>query len=229
MKVVIVAGGRGTRLRPLTNDRPKPMVEVAGKPIIEWEITWLKSYGIKSFLVLGSYMLNVLQDYVGDGSKWGVNVEYFDEGEPRGTGGALYGAKDLLKNDDDFFMVNGDTITDFDIRKAKRGEYLATIVISPLRSPYGIVDLDGEKITKFEEKPLIEGYWINAGMFYMKKEIFNYLPKKGDISFETWPKIAAEGKLGSVKSTAYLKMIDALKDVDETNADIEKGVFKPLQ
>ena len=228
MKAVIFAGGRGTRLRPLTNDRPKPMVEVAGKPIIEWQITWLRHYGIKELLMLGSHMLNVMHDYVGDGSKWGASVEYIDEGSPKGTAGALYGAKDMLKNDDGFFLINGDLLTDFDPKKAIKHEYLTTITLFPFRSPYGIVHLDGSSITKFEEKPLIQGHWINSGIVYTKQGIFNYLPKKGDISIETFPRLAAEGKLGGVKDTAYNKMIDAIKDVDEATADIEKGIFKPL-
>ena len=226
MKAVIVAGGKGTRLRPLTNDRPKPMVEVAGKPIVEWQIAWMKGCGIRSFLIIGSHMFKVLQEYVGDGSRWGVNVEYLNEGPPLGTGGALYAAKELLKNETDFFMVNGDTITNFDIRKAEREEYLATIVLFPFRSPYGIVHLEGDRIVKFDEKPLIEGYWVNGGIYYMKKEIFDYLPKKGDVSFDTFPKVAADGKLGSVKADTYVKFIDALKDVDEANADVESGILK---
>ena len=226
MKAVIFAGGKGTRLRRLTNEIPKSMVKVGGKPIIEWIMVWLKSYGIKSFLITGSHKINVMQDDVGNGSKWGISIECIDEGPPLETGGALNYAKEHLKEENDFFVVNGDTITNFDIMQLKRPEYIATIALFPFRSPYGIVKTKGEKVESFEEKPLVEGYWINGGVYYAKKEIFEYLPQKGDISKITFPKLANEGKLGGIKINTSARFIDALKDLDEANDDFNKGVLK---
>ena len=89
MKAVILAGGYGKRLRPLTEERPKPLVEVGGKPIIEWQVNWLKSMGVDSFIVLAGYLKEKVMDHLGAGSKWGVKMAYLIEEEPLGTGGAL--------------------------------------------------------------------------------------------------------------------------------------------
>ncbi len=225
MKAVIFAGGQGTRLRPITNQRPKPMVEVGGRPIAEWQINWLKHHGVKSFLFLGGYLFDVLEDYVGDGRRWGVHVEYVREEEPLGSGGALYNARDILKGEEEFFVLNGDIITDFDITLLRKPNYVATMALFPFRSPYGIVNVEGEKVLSFEEKPVLKDYWINSGVYYATKDIFEYLPRpKGDISFDTFPKLAAAGKLGGHRYLElYFRMIDSMKDLDEANKDVASG------
>ena len=227
MKAVIFAGGRGTRLRPLTNDRPKPMVEVGGKPIIEWQINWLKKHGVSRFLILGGYLINVISDYLGDGSRLGVSVECVDEGTPIGSAGALANARGLLKDDDEFFAVNGDTITNTNVARLAKQEYVATIALFPFRSPYGIVSVKDEVIEGFEEKPMIRDHWINGGLYHIRKDIFDYLPKKGDLAIDVFPKLASGRKLGGIKfPEVYVKMIDAMKDIEEANSDFASGILK---
>ena len=228
VKAVIFAGGKGTRLRPITNERPKPMVEVAGKPIAEWQIEWLKRRGINSFLFLGGYLFNVLKDYLGDGSRWGVKIDYLAEDTPLGSGGALFNAYKSLAGEDGFLVINGDLLADFDISKLIRSDYVATIALFPFKSPYGIVNTDGERITSFQEKPLLKDYWVNAGVVYATSGIFDYLPHpKGDLSGDAFTKLAAAGKLGGVKfPDLYFKMIDSIKDLEEANDEVAKGMFK---
>ncbi|HYZ59611.1 MAG TPA: nucleotidyltransferase family protein, partial [Nitrososphaeraceae archaeon] len=116
MKAVILAGGLGKRLGPLTDERPKPMIEVLDQPIIEWQIKWFKKFGIGEIVICVGYLKEHIIDYIGSGSRFGVKVGYAVEEEPLGTGGALKNAQSLLggAKNDGFFMVNGDILTDLD-------------------------------------------------------------------------------------------------------------------
>ena len=110
---IILAGGKGERLRPYTNDRPKVMVEVAGKPILAWQIEWLKAHGITKFILTVSYMHEVVQEYFGDGSKFGIEVDYSIEETPLGRGGGIKKAfqSPLIAGEDNVVVCNGDIIT----------------------------------------------------------------------------------------------------------------------
>jgi len=110
LKAAILAGGLGKRLRPLTDDRPKPMIKVSGTPILGWQIAWLASHAISDIVLCTGYMRESIINYVGNGSKFGVRVGYVTEDEPLGTGGALKNAESLLRNEESFFVLNGDLI-----------------------------------------------------------------------------------------------------------------------
>lgn len=231
MKAVIIAGGLGKRLRPLTEDRPKPLVEVAGRPIIEWQIEWLKRHGVSSFIVLAGYHREKLMEFLGSGSKFGVRVAYVVEDEPLGTGGAIKNAESVIGMET-FIAVNGDVVTNIPVRELvnyldSSQSAVAAIALVPLRSPYGIVEVDESgRVTSFKEKPILEEYLINAGVYVMRSEIFSYLPPKGDIERDTFPKLAAEGKLiGKVFRGFYWRSIDTVKDVEEAGRELsEEGL-----
>ena len=141
MKAVILAGGFGKRLKPLTDERPKPMIEVLNVPIIEWQVRWLRKFGVKDFVLCVGYMREQISDHIGDGSRFGARVEYSVEEDPLGTGGALKNARDFLASHDSFFMLNGDVLTDLDPNRLQAaGSH--TIALVPLRSPFGVVALD---------------------------------------------------------------------------------------
>ncbi len=221
MLAVILAGGYGKRLRPITNTIPKNLIEINGEPIIVHQIRWLKNQGIKRFLLLTGYLSHILEDYLKDGSKYGVSIVYSREHEPLGTGGAVRNAYRYLVNEDIFLLVNGDIITNLSIYplvEAIRGDESIYGVISvvPLPSPYGIVDFDENGyIRRFREKPLLEDKWINAGVYLFRREILEYLPEKGDIEKTTLPKVAEMGKLKVVKYMGVLwRSIDSFKDIE---------------
>ncbi|MBW9140452.1 MAG: nucleotidyltransferase family protein, partial [Candidatus Aramenus sp.] len=158
MKAIILAGGFGKRLRPLTDDKPKPMVEIAGRPIIEWQVIWLKSLGIRTFVVSEGYKKETLINWLTDNEeRLGVRFIHVVENEPLGTGGAVKKAMEVI--DDDFVVVNGDIITNIDVRKLNVDECVATISLVPLRSPYGVVQTNDGKIVKFVEKPVLKVFW----------------------------------------------------------------------
>lgn len=226
MKAVILAGGYGKRLKPLTDVIPKSLIEIAGKTLIEWQISWLKRQGIKDFVILIGYLGEKIKEQLGDGSKFNVNIEYSVEVVPLGTGGALMNAYDVLKDENEFIMVNGDIITNLDINRLLgiSEEYVGAIALVPLPSPFGIVlfDEDG-RITQFIEKPTIKDYWINAGVYLLRNKIFDYLPEKGDIERTAFPRLAEEKRLMSIRYYDVIwKSIDSHKDLEETNMLLNK-------
>jgi NDP-sugar pyrophosphorylase family protein len=228
MKAVILAGGFGKRLRPLTDERPKPLIEIAGKPIIEWQIKWLKKFGVKSVFVLAGYKKEVLIDWVAKNQdKLGIPIAILTEDQPLGTGGAIKRLNGFISNGEKFFVLNGDILTNLDLSKLGDDKAVAVISLVPLRSPFGIVKVDSEgNIIQFVEKPVLKDFWINAGIYSMNSEIFEYLPEKGDIEKETFPLLAKKGLLkGITFDDVYWRSIDTLKDYEEANAEITE-VFK---
>lgn len=228
MKAVILAGGFGKRLRPLTDERPKPLIEIAGKPIIEWQIKWLKKFGVTSVFVLAGYKKEVLIDWVAKNQdKLGIPIAILTEDQPLGTGGAIKRLNGFISNGERFFVLNGDILTNLDLFKLEDDKAVAVISLVPLRSPFGIVKVERDGIiTQFVEKPILKDYWINAGVYSMSSEIFEYLPEKGDIEKETFPLLAQKGLLkGITFDNVYWRSIDTLKDYEEANAEITE-VFK---
>jgi len=227
MKAVILAGGLGKRLRPLTEDKPKVLVEVCGKPIIEWQIEWLKGYGITEFIILAGYSKEKLIEHLGSGRRFGVKISYVVEEEPLGTGGAIKNGEHILSREDVFIVVNGDIITNLDpliMVKALKNDPKAVgcIALTPMRSPYGIVRTENGYIASFLEKPVLEDYMINAGVYALRPTIFEYLPEKGDIEVVTFPRLARERRLlGHVYRDIMWKSIDTVKDIEETSQLIE--------
>ena len=224
MKAVILAGGHGKRLKPLTDNLPKPMIELAGKPIIDWQIEWLKDFGIRSFVMLVGYKKERIIEHV-DGIKkdLGIEVEYSAESKPLGTGGALLLARPYL-GEDDFLMVNGDVITNIDLMQMRTDACVAAMALVHLKSPFGIVKMSGSSIIDFEEKPILKEHMINAGVYLMKKGIFQYLPKEGDIEKTAFVELARARMLGGIRfDDVYWKSIDSMKDIDEASDDLRQG------
>ncbi len=228
MQAIILAGGKGERLRPYTQDRPKPMVEILGIPILGYQIQWLRVHGITDIIVACGYRHEVIQDYFGDGTKWGVRIRYSIEEEPLGRGGALKQAMSLLEGDV-CVATNGDVITNVRIRSVltqhRESKNLATIVLTPFVSPYGIVEVTEEnKIVAFHEKPELP-YWINTGIYVLNREIRDLLPDVGDHETTTFPRLAEEGRLGGFRSRAYWRGVDTMKDLAEATKDLEERLL----
>ncbi len=229
MKAAIIAGGFGKRLKPLTQDRPKPLVPVAGKAIIEWQIEWLKKYGVDTIVVLAGYQREKMIEFLGSGTKYGIKIVYTIEDEPLGTAGAIKNAEPILRTEP-FLALNGDIITNIPLDKLMKviegKNAVVAMALVPLRSPYGIVEVDETgKIVRFVEKPILQQHLINAGVYYMRPEIFDYLPEKGDIERTTFPQLAKEGKLyAGIFRDVYWRSIDTMKDVEEASRELANGL-----
>lgn len=223
MKAVILAGGYGKRLRPLTDSVPKALIQVAGKAIVERQINWLKSYGVNEIIMCIGYLKEKIIENISSGHKFNVSVGYVVEDEPLGTAGALRNAEHLLKAEKSFIVVNGDVLTNINplTLAEKLNEYIGAVAVVQLPSPYGIVkyDLNKYRILEFREKPIIEEYWINAGVYAFSSEIFGYLPLRGELEFVTFPELASRGLLCAVPfKGVYWKSIDSQKDLEEADA-----------
>lgn len=158
MKAVIMAGGQGSRLRPLTCNKPKPMVPVLNKPVMEYAIELLRKHGITEIAVTLQYLPDKIKEYFGDGSRYGVQLHYFEETIPLGTAGSVRNAAEFL--DETFLVISGDGITDYDLTKAvayhKEKKGIVTLVLAKVANPleYGVVMCDDSgKIIRFLEKP----------------------------------------------------------------------------
>ncbi|GBC69510.1 UTP--glucose-1-phosphate uridylyltransferase [archaeon HR01] len=220
MKAVILSGGYGKRLRPLTNTVPKPLLEVGGRPIIEWQIEWLKSYGIKEFVICAGYLKEKILEAVGGGNRLGVKLGYAVEDEPLGTGGALKNAKHLLSLEKMFLVVNGDILTNLNpLKMVERiNGKMAVMAVTPLQSPYGVVDFDRQSLVvkRFREKPKLADYYVNAGVYLFTSEIFDYLPSVGDMEKQTFPHLAEkELILAEPYEDIQWISIDSHKDLEE--------------
>lgn len=231
MKAVVLAGGYGKRLRPYTEKVPKHLLEVAGKPLIVWQFEWLKKHGITDIIICAGYLKEKTLEVIGSGQKYGVNVGYAVEDEPLGTGGALLNTSHLLDNEEKFIVVNGDILTDLNpltVAEALHDDLVGCIALVPLQSPFGVIDfnINSYSITKFREKPIIEGYWINAGVYAFNAKVFKWLPKKGQIEEDTFPKLAFKGLLRAVPfKGCFWKSIDSHKDLEEVSKILKQAVL----
>ncbi len=219
MYALVLAGGKGERLRPLTADRPKPMVPIDGKPVLEYHLEWLRREGVTDVVLLCGYLHHAVSSYFGDGSRWGLAIRYSIEESPLGRGGALKrGFRQVPASEPFVIATNGDNITDQPlaplIRAHQRSKAVATLMLSPLVSPYGIARLRGGRITGFEEKPRLP-YWFNAGVYVLSRRFFDGLPDVGDHEVTLFPELAARGELRGYRSTAYWKGVDTVKDLRE--------------
>lgn len=225
---VILAGGRGTRLFPLTADRPKALVPLADRPLISWIILWLKKNGIKKIVLSTDYKKEVLMDYLGDGKRLGVNIIYNDHSGARDTGDAFKSVFANIKLPQTFLAMNGDQITDLPIKSLishhRASRHLATIVAVPTRIPYGIIEHDeNHNIKNFTEKPLLENLLMNTGIYVFNKNISKHLPKRGPIEKTTFKKLAKEGKLKVYVHRGLFTTVNSHRDLEESERILKES------
>ncbi|MEM1666006.1 MAG: nucleotidyltransferase family protein [Nitrososphaerota archaeon] len=231
MKAVILAGGYGKRLRPLTENVPKPLLNVLGKPILCWQFEWLKAHGISDIIICAGHLKEKIMEDIGSGQKFGVRVGYVVEDEPLGTGGALNNTIQFLSKEEAFIVVNGDVLTNLnpiELIKILRDDVVGAIAVIPLPSPYGVVSFNNTtlRINEFKEKPRLSDYWINAGVYAFTPKVFNYLPQQGDLEKTTFPELASRGLLKAVPfNECEWISIDTHKDLEEATKIVKSLNF----
>ncbi|MCL7747194.1 sugar phosphate nucleotidyltransferase [Halalkalibacter alkaliphilus] len=239
MKGVIMAGGKGTRLRPLTCNVPKPMVPLIQKPVMQYSIELLKKYGITEIAVTVQYLSDVIQDYFGDGSEFGVKLHYFEETTPLGTAGSVKQAEEFL--DEPFVVVSGDALTDFNLQSGidfhEKNESLVTIFMKQVECPleFGVIMTDEQdKIVRFLEKPSWSEVFsdtVNTGIYIMNPEIFSYIKEDAvvDFSKDVFPKLLADqSPLYGYSAEGYWSDIGNLKQYRQAQSDILNGDLDAL-
>ncbi|MDE1852984.1 MAG: nucleotidyltransferase family protein [Thaumarchaeota archaeon] len=216
------------RLRPLTDDKPKALIPVNGRPISEYQIEWLvKQGGVDAVTFACGYKWERLKDHFG--SKYeGVPIDYSVEEEPLGTGGGIKKALSKYPSDDLLVITNGDIITDLPLKRMIESHRLgggisASMLVVPYRSRFGVVKIDKLRMIRdFDEKPAFPDVWINGGIYILdSKRILKALPDKGDIERETFPKLVTHGDLLSYPYYGEWNFVDSLKDLSELEQTIQ--------
>lgn len=238
MQAVIMAGGFGTRLKPLTNNAPKPMIHVANKPMMEHVVNLLKIHGIVDLIVLLYVQPEVIKNYFKDGAGFGVNIEYVLAEEDYGTAGAVKNVEKIINDgkDDDFLVISADIITDVNLKKpidfhiGKKSD--ATIVLARVENPlpYGIVITDSEgRVTKFLEKPTWSEVFsdtVNTGIYILHKNVLKLIPEKSEFDFskDLFPLLLKENKnlFGHICS-CYWRDVGTLSEYRQSHLDIIAG------
>jgi mannose-1-phosphate guanylyltransferase / phosphomannomutase len=236
MKVLIQAGGKGTRLQSITGNLPKPMVRIGSKPILEWQIASLVSSGLTDITIVVAPTQNVIQEYFGDGSKFGATIHYLVEKEPLGTGGILCEAKDLLN--DDFVLLFGDLMLDVDWQRmvSFHEEHKAAITTfahpnsHPFDSDLLIADKD-DRVTSLDSKHNVRNYYYenltNAGIYIVSKTVLESIEGHGSKDFEKdilVPQIA-KGNVWAYRSSEYVKDCGTPDRYEAVNRDCASGII----
>lgn len=209
-QAVILASGEGVNMRPFTYEIPKPLIPVNGRPLLEYTIDLLREHEIANIIITISHLGEKIREHFGDGSKFGVSIEYVEEKTPSGTGGALLAARDSL-NDAPFLMLYGDVLLNLDVTEFLQGHQnlkaaVGTIALTSVADPsaYGAVKLRGTRVVEFSEKPTIGSdvsRLVFAGAAAFNQAVFDFLPRKKPgkekLSLEQhiFPELIAQGRL----------------------------------
>ncbi|MBF6058664.1 nucleotidyltransferase family protein [Thiomicrorhabdus heinhorstiae] len=232
--VVLMLGGLGTRLRPLTEDTPKPLLEIGGKPILETILERFSEQGFNHFYFCINYLGDQIKDYFGNGENWGVHIEYIREEQRLGTAGAL----SLINRqvDEDLIVMNGDLLTKVDfvslLKMHRQHSNDVTVCVREYTQqiPYGVVEVDNESVQKIVEKPVYR-YFLNAGIYVLTPSLLSMIPYN---QFYDMPTLLDEllakdsGKVGAFPITEYWKDIGHFPDFEQAQVDYELH-FTPLK
>lgn len=245
MKVVIMAGGRGTRISSIAQDIPKPMIKIEGKPVLEHELECLRNQGFTDIIITVSHLGNVIMDYFGDGHKispvtgesFGVNIEYYFEKEPLGNAGALFKIKDKLT--EDFLLLNADAIFEIDFNRFveyhKSKNALVTLFTHPNNHPYdsGLIFADEEGVVqqwlaKEDDRPKFYRNRVNAGLHIVSPKILeqDIATDKIDLDRQLLKPLSGTGKMYVYDSPEYVKDMGTPDRYEHVCSDYKKGIIK---
>jgi mannose-1-phosphate guanylyltransferase len=238
MQAVILVGGEGTRLRPLTSTVPKPVVPLVDRPFISFMLDWLVRHGIDDVIMSCGFLATSVRNVLGDGSGIGVRLRFVEEPDPRGTAGALKYAESML--DERFLMLNGDVLTDIDlsaqIAQHEASGASATLALVPVADPsaYGLVHLnDDRSVRDFVEKPspdAIDTNLISAGAYVLERSILELVPVDRNVSIEreVWPRLIGNGLFGFPSESYWLDIGTPDRYLQGTFDIIEGNVQTPV-
>jgi len=226
-KAIILAGGLGTRLKPLTDTIPKSMIDVQGKPLLGHIIELFKKFGVTEIYLSVGHMKEQIMEYFGNGGNFGVTINYITEDEPLGTAGPV--KKGAAGWSEDFFVSNGDELKDFNLEEMyelhKRNKAWVTIALTEVEDPsaYGVVRMDGEKIVEFVSKPKKEeapSRLINSGLYIFNPAVLGHIPDGFVMSEkDVFPKLAKEGHVFGWKATGQWFPTDTLEKYERAKKE----------
>ena len=217
---VVLSGGEGIRLRPITTDLPKGLVKVGGKPLLQWVLEWLKANGITNIVIGVAYLKDRIIEYFGDGSRFGVDITYSVHTVEGGTGEGFQLAISRYVDEDTFFALNGDQITNIKLtsmlaKHVKTGP-IATIAVVHPRLPFGLVEVDKQDNCRgFLEKPVLSDRFISTGVYTFERKITKYLPTRGDIERSTFPSLCRLHRLSVYRHPGSFITVNSLRELEE--------------
>jgi len=224
MKALILAGGRGKRLRPLTDKIPKSLIPINKKPLIQYTIKYLKKFGINEIIICSGYKSKQIQNFLKKKKNFGCKIEYSVEKNPLGTAGAI---RNAIKNlsDESFLVINGDIITNIDLKKILKKPN--TIAANELKTKFGTMEIKNNRILKFNEKTDVQNVWMNPGLYHLSTGILKILPRTGSLEAEIFPKLAKNKSLHTVKFKNVLwHSIDSFKDIELSSQEINSKKYQ---
>jgi NDP-sugar pyrophosphorylase family protein len=229
---VILVGGAGLRMRPFTEDMPKCMVPLKGKPLIHWTISWLKSQGFKHMVLGVAYHKEVVINYLRENSQ-GLKIDFSEHSVEGETGEGFRLAISRFVKDDDFLAMNGDEITSLDLERLEelhfKSKPIATVAVASMRSPFGILELEGDDIVSFKEKPLVENMFVSIGVYIFNRKILDYIPENGSIEKTVFPLLAKKRELKACKLKPHELWLTINSVKDLSVAEKEFAVLRSLQ
>ena len=226
---VVLVGGSGLRMRPLTEDMPKCMIPLRGKPLIYWTLTWLRDYGLEHVVLGVSYRKEAVINYVKE-NPLGVKVDFSEHTQEGETGEGFRLAIKRHVTDENFLAMNGDELTNLNLKKfedfhlSQKG--VATIAVSPMHSPFAVLDITGNDIVGFREKPFLEDKLVSAGIYVFNRAISDYLPQAGSMERLTFPILAEKRLLKAYRLSGNERWltVNSIKDLS-----VAEGEFMSIR
>ena len=226
---MILSGGEGVRLRPITHDLPKGLVKVGGKPLLEWVVEWLRQDKVTDLVMGVAYLKEKIMTHFGNGERFGVNIRYSVHTVEGGTSEGFRLAISRFVESPTFFALNGDQITNLSLRHLdnahKKTGSLASIAVVHPRLPFGLVEIDKRGLCKgFVEKPVLRDVFCSMGIYEFDRNVLKYLPTKGDVERTTFPRLALMNKLKALKHTGSFITVNSLRELEEADESLKRKV-----
>jgi NDP-sugar pyrophosphorylase family protein len=226
-KAIVLAGGRGLRLSPFTDNLPKALIRIRSKPLLEWIVQWLARNDVRDLVLGVAYEKEKIMNHFGDGSSLGVRIRYSTHSVEGGTAEGFRRAIDRYVDDETFLAMNGDELTNLDVKELHelhaRSGALATIAVTQLKSPFGVARLDSnDRVVSFEEKARIPGTYVSVGIYVFQRGILEFIPVSGDLERTTFPALVRMNKLQAYRHDGFWATVNNLKELQEAEENIER-------
>lgn len=229
MHVVVLCGGKGTRLSEMTKEIPKPLIEVGNQPILHHIMDRYAKFGHKEFILCLGYKGEMIREYFKNNKEW--KIKFLDTGLESNKAERLNQTKDLIK-EENFFLTYGDDVSDVNIASLlnfhKKNNKIVTLTAVQMESPFGILEFnENHEVISFKEKPKLSNY-MNGGFYVMKKEIFSFLKKKHDLEKDVLKELAEKRQVAAFLHNGFWKSMNTLRDVIDLNEMWESSQLKAM-
>jgi len=202
------------------------MVSVAGKPLLHWILQWLRHNGIYNVVVGVAYRKEKVMEHFGDGKDLGVSIKYSVHSVQGGTAEGFRLAIHRHVTDDLFLAMNGDELVDINVKEFashhEKNGGIATIAVVPLRSPYGVVQIEGDEVVGFEEKPILTSHFVSVGTYMFSRQILDYLPPEGDVERVVFPNLCTLRKLKAYVHNGFWATVNTVKDLEDVETRLKE-------